>query len=95
MNFQDFNIEGSPGGPVVKNLFSPWAGKIPHSPGQVSLRAAVTEAHTLGPMLHNKRSHCSKKPAHASQLQSGLHLLQLEKANAQQQRPSTAADKKK
>ena len=62
-----------PGDPVVKNLpsqckihgFDPWSGKIPHATGQLSLKAATTEAHTpLEPILCNKRSHHNEKPVH-------------------------------
>ena len=48
-----------PGGPVVKNppaiagdfrMISGPETKIPHAPGQLSMQAATTEAHTLEPM---------------------------------------------
>ena len=44
----------------------------------------------LEPMLHNKRGHCSEKPAHHNY--SSPHSSQLEKAHVQQ-RPSTAKNK--
>ncbi|KAG5199239.1 hypothetical protein JEQ12_006939 [Ovis aries] len=44
--------------------FDPWSRKIPQTTGQLSPSAATTEACVhLEPVLHNKRSRCSKKPA--------------------------------
>ena len=56
--------------------FNSWSGKIPRGVGQLNLCTATTEPepvscdcwslHALGPVLHNKRNHCSEKPAHHS-----------------------------
>ena len=47
---------------------------------------------TQDPMLHNKRSHCSEKPMHCNE-RVALSLLQLQKAQGQQWRPSAAKNK--
>ena len=48
----------------------------------------------LEPVLLNKRSHHSEKPAqHFSTTKSSSHLPQPEKAHAQQRRPNTAINK--
>ena len=58
--FRDF-----PGGRMIKNLpanvgdmgLIPGLGKIPHAVGQLSPRAAATEACMVEPMFCNERSH--------------------------------------
>ena len=45
----------------------------------------------LEPMLLNKRSHHNEKPVHPTK--SSPHLLPVEKAGAEQQRPNTAKNK--
>ena len=53
-----------PDGPVAHNLPAN-AGYLGLTPaGQLSLSTATTEAHTLEPVLGNKRSHCNEKPTH-------------------------------
>ena len=47
--------------------------------------------YALEPILRSKRSHCNEKPVHP--IKSSSHLLQLEKACMQQQRPSTTKNK--
>ena len=73
--------------PALRRLHMPRGNEV-HASKLLSLCAATTEAHTLELVL------CNKKPlhweAHALQLKSSAHLLQLEKAYAQQWRPSTA-----
>ena len=67
--------------------------------GEDSTRHGVTKAHVpqllkperLEPVLLNKRSHCYEKPTHHNA--SSRHLLQLEKARTQEQRPSTIKNK--
>ena len=41
--------------------FNSWSRKIPHDMQQLSPCATITE-----PVLHNKRSHHNKKPAHSN-----------------------------
>ena len=89
-----------------RHEFDPWSGKIPHVTEQLSPCAMTTNPlcalepqslnywspHILEPTLHNKR----KPPqweACAPRLESSPHLLQLEKACAQHQRPSAAKNK--
>ena len=53
-----------PDGPVAHNLPAN-AGYLGLTPaGQLRLCTTTTEAHTLEPVLCNKRSHCSEKPTH-------------------------------
>ena len=59
--------------------------------GQLSPQATTTEPMCLESMLHNKRSHRNKKPAHRDE-SVNTHLMQLEKAWLQQ-RPSAPKDK--
>ena len=47
----------------------------------------------LEPVLHNKRSHCNKKPVHCNE--EWPCSPQLEKARGQQQTPNEAKNKKK
>ena len=44
--------------------FSPWSKKISHATEQLSSQATTTEAPALEPVLHDKRSHHSEKPAY-------------------------------
>ena len=52
--------------------FNPWSGKIPHAVGQLSSCATITEPpgpqllkpERLKPVLHNKKSHLTEKPAY-------------------------------
>ena len=76
--------------------FDPQPGKILHASDQLlrlrapqllSLHAATTEAHGLEPVLHNKRSHFSKKPTHFNKEQSPL-------AATRKQPPLTATREK-
>ena len=84
-------------GPVIKNLSSSAGdtGSIPglerfHMPqGNQAHVPQLLNPSGLEQVLHNKRSHHSKKP----QLESSPHLSQLEKARTQQQRPSIAKHK--
>ena len=60
--------------------------------GQLSPQATTTEPMCLESMLHNKRNHRNKKPAHTDE-SVNTHLMQLEKAWLQQ-RPSAPKDLK-
>ena len=51
---------------------------------QSLVREDLTHTHTIEPMLHHKRSHCSESLSTA--MNSSPHLLQLEKACEQQQK---------
>ena len=64
----------------------PWNWPKPLSPRAAALKPACRE-----PVLHNKRSHCSGKPAHCNKEQP--HSLQLEKAHTKQQRPNAVKNK--
>ena len=93
-----------PGGPLIENLpanagsmgSDPWSGRIPCAMGQISPSTAIAESMcckywtllALEPMLCNKRSPCREKPRQCN-WRVTPHLLQLEKAYAQQWRPST------
>ena len=76
------------------NGFCPWSRKIPHAVGQPSPYATTTE-----PTHCRTRAPQQEKPrqwkAHAPKLENCPHLLQLEKALAQQQRPSSVKNKNK
>ena len=61
--------------------------KIPHATGQLSPHAVSTEVCGLEPALHNRRSHPIRRVN--TQLETRPCSPQLEKACAQQQRPST------
>ena len=93
-----------PGGPLIENLpanagsmgSDPWSGRIPCAVRQISPSTAIAESMcckywtllALEPMLCNKRSPCREKPRQCN-WRVTPHLLQLEKAYAQQWRPST------
>ena len=90
-----------PDGTVDKNpcqcrghRFDPWSEKIPHATGQLSPYTIPAEPTSLKPVLCNERSHCNEKPAYHKKSSSAAPTppgsLQLEKAFAQQQRPSAA-----
>ena len=44
--------------------FEPWSGKIPHAAEQLGPWATTTEPACLEPVLRNKRSRDSERPAH-------------------------------
>ena len=48
--------------PMQGHRFDSCSGKTPHAEGQLSLCATTTEAHSLEPLLCDKRSHLNKKP---------------------------------
>ena len=76
------------------NGFSPWSRKIPHAVEQLSPNAATTEpthCRTCAPQQEKPR----QWKAHAPKLENCPHLLQLEKALTQHQRPSTVKNKNK
>ena len=90
--------EDFPGGPVVKNLpanagsmgsVPVWEDFICH--GSSSPCATTTEPTRLESMLCNKKSHCTRAPCTTKK--GSPRWLQLEKAQAQQQRLSTAKNK--
>ena len=70
-----------------------WSGKIPHAVEQLSPWAITTEPTLYSPCATNKRSPHCWKPVHA--MKSSLHSSLLEKAWAQQWRPSTTKNKNK
>ena len=77
-------------GPVSHNYWSPWAV------GPASLNYWAYVLQLLKPthlelMLCNKRNHCNENPT--LRIESNLWRLQVEKAGAQQQRPSAANNK--
>ena len=71
--------------------FNPWSGKIPHAEGQLSLWAATTEACELRAGGCNKRA-TEMRSLHTT-TKSTPHLPQLERALAQQWRPSATKNK--
>ena len=94
-------IQDFPGGLLVNSpqanardtgLILYHVGKSPHDTGQLNPCATTTEAQALKLVFLNKRSHHNKEPIHRNQ-RAFPHFLQLEKAWAQQERPSTVKNK--
>ena len=95
-------LKGFPGGPVVKNPpansgdegwgFNPWSGKISHATGPLSPCTTTTETH-LPAAWALQQEKPPQWEALTWQLESSPQLLQLEKARAQQQRPSPVNNK--
>ena len=69
--------------------FYPWSGKIPHATGQLSSCTTSTEPRACAP----QREKPAQWDALVLPLESNPCSLQLEKACAQQRRPSTAKNK--
>ena len=72
---------------MQKTRYDPWSRKTAHA-----LEQLITCVTTLEPVFRNEKSR--QREAHASQLDNRPQILQLEKARVQQQRPSTAKNKK-
>ena len=80
-----------------RHRFNPWSGKISYALGQLILGATTTEPtqlkfqHSTACALQQEKT--SQEEACTPQQGSSLHSPQLQKANTEQQRPSTPKNK--
>ena len=77
--------------PSLGRFHEPWSNQA-CAPQLLSLRAAITEAKHLDPVLRNKRSHHKKKPEPCNK--ERLPLTTTRESHRKQQRPSAAKKRK-